>query len=181
MRTVVSTIAVFAVLAGIGCGGKGAPQAPAATAKWPVEATGVLTEDELAGFVKALPSFSAALKAASWQPAQPAEGDGPVEYLTKLVEGMNTPGVDDSLKAFGGWAQLRPTLYKVFAAVSAVQIGSVPPEQIEQMKKDTSAVAKKGVKDFEAAKAAFSQIPEANKQMLVSHQQELQALQTLGR
>jgi hypothetical protein len=177
MRTV-AFIAVFVVLAGVYCGGS-KPAAP--VANWPAEATSALAEESMASFVKALPAFSAALKAASWQPPQPVEGDNPVGYLTRLVEGMNVPGVDDSLKAFGGWAQLRPTLYKVFAAMSALQIGSVPSEQIEQMRKDTSAAAKKGMKDFESAKAAFSQIPEANKQMLVSHEAELQALQTLGR
>jgi len=149
--------------------------------KWPAEVTDALTEDAMVQFVKALPTFSAALKAGNWTPTRPEEDDGPVVYLTNLVEGMNLPGVDDSLKALGGWAKLRPTLYKVFAAMTALQVDAAPPEAVEQMKKDTSAAARQYYRSYEAAKAAFSQIPEANKQVVAEHQQELQALQTLGR
>jgi len=181
MRTVASTIAVFAVLVAIGCGGKSTPQAPAATAKWPAEATGALTEDELAGFVKVLPSFNAALKAANWQPVPPETDQGPVGNVVSFIEGMNVPGVEDTLKASGGWAKFRPTLSKVVASMTALSIDAAPQEMIEQMKKDTSAAAKKGVENFKAMKAACSQIPEANKQMVSKHQQEMQVLQTLGR
>ena len=177
-------VTVFVILAGVFCGGKTGSQAnkPAATAvKWPAEATGALTEDEMGQFVKALPAFSAALKAGNWTPAQPKEGDGPVAYLTSIIEGMNAPGVDDSLKAFGGWVKLRPTLYKVFATMSALQVDEAPPEAIEQLKKDTSAAAKRSLRNYEAVKAACSQIPDANKQIVAKHQQELQALNTLGR
>jgi hypothetical protein len=183
MRTV-ALIAVFVVLAGVFCGGKTGSQAnkPAATAaKWPAEATARLTEDEMAQFIKVLPTFSAALKVGNWTPAQPNGVDNPVIYLTNLVEGMNVPGVDDSLKAFGGWAKLRPTLYKVFAAMSALQIDAAPPEAIAQLKKVTSAAAKRSLKGYETYKAACTQIPTANKQVLSNHQQELQGLQTLGR
>ena len=180
MRTA-ALLTMFVVLAGVFCGGNTATQTPAAAVKWPAEATGTLTEDELAQFVKALPTFSAALKAASWAPTPRKEGEGPIASLTSFVEGMNVPGVDESLTAVGGWAKLRPTLYKVFAASGALSVDWAPPEMIEQMKKDTSAAAKKGLQEYEAYKVACSQIPEANKQMVTKHQQELQALQTLGR
>lgn len=185
MRTV-ALIAVFVVLAGVFCGG-GKPDSqtnkPATAAvKWPAEATGALTEDEMVQFFKTLPAFSAALKAGNWTPTPPNEDDGPVVSLTKFVEGMNLPGVDDSLKKAGSsWAALRPTLYKVFAASAALSIDAAPPEMIAEMRKDTSAAAKKGVKDYDAFKSACSQIPEANKQAVAGHQQDMQALQTLGR
>ena len=175
----VALIVLFAALAGLFCGG-GKPAVPAAT--WPAEAIGSLTEADIAQFVKVLPTFSAALKAASWTPTLPKEDAGPVGSLVPYVEGMNVPGVEESLKAAGSdWSTLRPTLYKVFAATAALSVDAAPPEMIEQMRKDTSAAAKKGVKDYEAFKAACSQVPSANKQMVTSHQQELQALQTLGR
>jgi hypothetical protein len=183
MRTV-ALIAVFVVLAGVFCGGKPGSQTnpPAAAVKWPTEATGTLTEDEMVQFVKVLPTFSAALKAGSWQPTPPKEGDGPVASLTNFVEGMNVPGLEDSLKKAGSsWSALRSTLYKVFAASAALSIDAASPEMIAEMKKDTSAAAKKGVQDYEAFKSACSSIPDANKQMVTKHQQELQALQTLGR
>jgi hypothetical protein len=177
-------VAVFVILAGVFCGGKTGSQAnkPAATAvNWPAEATGALSEDEMVNFVKELPTFSAALKAGNWMPEQPKEGDGPVAYLTSLIDGMNASGVDDSLKAFGGWAKLRPTLYKVFATMSALQVDAAPQEAINQLRKDTSAAAKRSLRNYEAVKAACSQIPAANKQIVAKHQQELQALNTLGR
>jgi hypothetical protein len=183
MRTV-ALIAVFVVLAGVFCGGKTGSQAnkPAAAVKWPAEATGALTEDDMTQFVKVMPAFSAALKAGNWQPTPPKEGDGPVVSLTNFVESMNVPGIEDSLKKAGSsWGALRPTLYKVFAASAALSIDAASPEMIAEMKKDTSAAAKKGVKDYEAFKSACSQIPDANKQMVSKHQQELVVLQTLGR
>jgi len=182
MKTV-ALIAVFVVVAGIYCGGKTGSQAAKPTAvKWPAEATGTLTEDEMVQFVKVLPAFSAALKAGSWTPTPPKEDDGPVASLTSFVESMNIPGLEDSLKKVGSsWNGLRTTLYKVFAASAALSIDAASPEMIAEMKKDTSAAAKKGIKDYETFKAACSQIPTANKQTLAKHQQELQALQTLGR
>jgi hypothetical protein len=183
MRTV-ALIAVFVVVAGVFCGGgkSGSQTAKPAAVKWPAEATGTLTEDEMVQFVKVLPAFSAALKAGNWTPTPPKEGDGPVASLTNFVESMNVPGLEDSLKKAGSsWSVLRPTLYKVFAASAALSIDAASPEMIAQMKQDTSAAAKKGVKDYEAFKAACSQISDANKQMVAKHQQELQALQTLGR
>jgi len=176
---------VFVVLAGVFCGGKTGSQAnkPAPTAaKWPTEATDTLTDEDLAQLVKLLPTFSAALKSGNWTPTPPKDGDSPVASLTDFVEGMNVLGVDDSLKKAGSsWSALRPTLYKVFAASAALGVDAAPPEMIAQMKKDTSAAAKKGVKQYETYKAACSQIPDANKQTVAEHQQELQALQTLGR
>ena len=175
---------MFVVLAGVFCGGKTGSQAnkPAASAaKWPAEATDPLTEDELAQFVIALPAFSAALKAANWTPVLPQDSGGPVATLTSYVEQMNVPGLEEALKPAGSsWGAVRPTLYKVFAALAALNIDAAPPEMVAQMRADTSAGAKKSLEDYEAVKAACSQIPEANQQMVTSHKQELQALQTLG-
>jgi hypothetical protein len=180
MRTV-AFLAVFVVLAGMFCGGKTNSQPPAASARWPVEACGVLTDDEVVNFVKVLPTLSAALKAGNWSPTVPNEADGPVATLAPFVEGMNVPGVGESLKTAGtDWNAVKTTLLKVFAATAALSIDGAPPEMIEQMKKDTSAAAKKSYKDFESVKAACVQVPEANKQVVADHQQELQALQTLG-
>jgi hypothetical protein len=185
MRTLMTLAMAFVVLAGIFCGG-GKPGSqtnkPAAAAvKWPVEATGTLTEDELAQFVKVVPALSAPREAGKWWPSPPKEDRGPVAALTNFVEGMNVPGIEEALKTAGSsWSGLRPTLYKVFAASAALSIDAASPEMIVEMKKDTSAMAKEGVEDYEALKAACSQIPAENKQTVAKHQQELQLLQTLG-
>jgi len=180
MRTLTAVLA-FVVLAGVFCGGKTGSKPPAAVEKFPIEATSALTDDAVVQLVKVLPALSAALKVGNWTPFQPRESDGPVVVLTSFVESMNVPGVDDSLKKVGSsWTALRPTLYRVFAASAALSIDAASPEGIAQMRKDTSAAAKKTVRGYEALKAACSRIPTENKQMLVKHRQELQLLRTLG-
>jgi hypothetical protein len=182
MRKLMTLAMVLVVLAGVFCGGKTGSQAPATVEKFPVEATSALTDEAIVQLVKTLPAFSAALKAGNWTPTQRKEDDGPVTALTSFVEGMNVPGVDDSLKKAGSsWGEVRPTLYKVFAASAALSIDAASPQAIEQMKKDTSAAAKKTLKGYEAFKAACSQIPAENKRVLAKHQQELQLLYSLGR
>ena len=174
-------VTVFVVLAGVFCGGKTGSQGPTVTAKFAAEATGTLTEDEVLQFVKVLPTFNAALKGGNWVPQQPKEDEGPVAALTGFVEGMNVTGVDDSLKKAGSsWGELRPTLYKVFAASGALNVDAHATEMIARMKQDTSAGAKKALKDYTSFQAACSQIPEANKQIVAKHQQELSLIHTLG-
>ncbi len=185
MRTV-AMIAVFVLVAGMfcGCGKTGSQTAKPASAKaaqWPADACAPLTEEDLVGFIKVLPAFSAALKDAKWVPAQTKEGDSPTAGLTSFVESMNVEGVDAALKKAGSsWSTLKPILYKVFAATAALSVDAAAP-MMEQAKSDTSAVVKKNLEQFNQFKAACSQIPDANKQLLNKHQQELQALQSLGR
>jgi hypothetical protein len=175
-------IVAFAALAAVSCSRKTDKQADSpATAKWPKEALSPLSEGDLDLLVKALPALNGALKAANWTPPVLREGDNPVASLTPFVESMNVAGLEESLKTAGSnWSAMRATLYKVFAALAALRVESASPERIAQMKKDTSAAAKKGAKAYEVLKAACSHIPEANKQMVSQHQQELQALRTLG-
>jgi hypothetical protein len=175
-------ITMFVVLAGVFCGGKTGSQPPTVTAKFAAEAMGTLTEDDVVLLVKVLPTFNAALKAGNWIPQQPKEDEGPVAALTGFVEGMNVTGVDDSLKKVGSnWGELRPIIYKAFAAFGALNIDQHGTEMIARMKQDTSAGAKKALKDYTSFQAACTQIPPENKQILANHQQELHLLQTLGR
>jgi ABC-type transporter MlaC component len=76
---------------------------------------------------------------------------------------------------------MRAILYRVVPAMTAMKLDQTPPEIIEQMRKDTSAAAKEGLKRFEDTKAAFSQIPSANRQLVAAHLQELLEIQRLGR
>jgi hypothetical protein len=182
VRKLVISAMVFASLAGVFCGGKAGSQAPATVEKWPAEATGELTENDVARLVKVLPALDAALKADSWRPAMPREGDGPVAALAGYVESMNVPGVDDSLKKAGSnWSEVRATLYKAFAATTALSIDRTTPEMLAQVRKDTSAAARKALEGYPAFKAAYSQIPAENKRVFAKHEQELQFLYTLGR
>jgi hypothetical protein len=178
-------VVAFVAVAGVFCGGKSGSQAPAMVEKWPAEVMNTLTENDVVQLVKVLPALDAALKADSWRPTRPKDGDGPVAALTGYVESMNLPGVDDSLKKAGSsWDEVRPTLIKAFAATTALSVDRTTPEmaaQIAQMRKDTSATTRKAVQGYDAFKAAYSQIPAGNKKMFAEHEKELQFLYTLGR
>lgn len=180
MRTVF--IAVLVVLAGVVCGGKSSRQKPAAVVMFPAVACSTLTEPEVTQFSKVLPTFHAALKAAHWQPAPQRTDGGPVDALATLVEGMNVPGVEESLKAAGSdWGTFRATLYKVFAASAALSVGALDSERAEQMKLDTTQSGKRTFASYQAIKGACSALPAANMEVVRNHQQDLQELGTLGR
>jgi hypothetical protein len=175
-------IAVLAVLTGVVCVGKSGRGKPAAVAAFPAVACSTLTEAEVAQFSKLLPTFDAALKAANWKPVPPKPGTGPVNALAALVEGMDVPGVGESLKAAGSdWGAFRATLYKVFAASAALSVGAVDSERVAQMKQDTTEAGRRAFGNYRAASQACSALPAANIQIVRDHQQDLRALRTVGR
>ncbi len=175
-------IAVLVVLAGVVCGDRSSPQKPAAVTAFPAVACSTLTEAEVTQFSEILPAFNAALKAANWQLTPPEPGGGPVNALATMVEGMNVPGVAESLEAAGSdWGTFRATLYKVFAASAALTVEALGSEKVEQMKQDTTQSGKRTLESFQAIKGACSALPAANIKVVRNHQQELQAFGTLGR
>lgn len=175
-------VAVFAVLTVASCKSKASSRNPALVSKFPAVACSTLTDAEVGQLMKVLPTFNAALKAATWTPVPPKENSGPVGTLAPYIDGMNVPGVEESLKTAGtDWSTVRATLYKVFAAHAATMIDAATPQMVDQMKKDTSQFSKKRLEGYQAMKGACSMIPAANKEILKSHQQELQALYTIGR
>jgi hypothetical protein len=181
MRTLMLTMALV-VLAGMFCSGKTNTQtSTAAPVKWPKEALSPLSEEELNQFVKALPAFKGALRAAKWDTKPPKEGASPLSTLTDLVEGLKVQGMTDSLKPYGGWAKIRPTLYKVFAASAALVIDRASPQMIERMKQDTSTGARRSMQDYDFFKAACTQVPDTNKKMVAKFEEQLQPLGSLGR
>ncbi len=189
MRTI-ALITSFAALAGLFCAGNTPRPTSTMPAKWPKEALQTLTQDEVAQLVKALPSLNRALKAAKWSsPNAVGPGDSAkaaeiekdqLGTLTKLVESYRVPGINDSLKPFGGWAKIRPTLYKVYSATAAISIDRTPPERIAGLQRDTTLRGRNTLKDYEFFKNACKQIPETNKQLVAQHVDDLQLLGSLG-
>ena len=177
--------AVIVLLTGVVCGGKTGRQKPAAAATvaaFPAVACSTLTDAEVTQFAKLLPTVSAALKAGHWSPTTPPPGGGPVNALATLVEGMYVPGVGESLKAAGSdWGVFRATLYKVLAASAALNVQVMGPERAEQLKQDTTQTGKSRFESYQAIKGACAAVPAANIEVVKSHQQDIQALGTLGR
>ncbi|HTW92841.1 MAG TPA: hypothetical protein VMH22_14210 [bacterium] len=179
MRTV-ALVTVIVALASLSCAGHARVQTSTTNTKWPKEALETLTPDELAQFIKALPAFSGALKAAKWSNPNTKEVDDQLGTLSRMVESMNVPGINDSLRPYGGWTKVRPTLYKVFAATAAVFVGRQSPQFIEGLKQDTTERGRHTLKNFEFFKTVCAQIPESNKQLVAQHQNDLQPLGSLG-
>ena len=189
MRTI-ALITSFVALAGLSCAGSTQRRTSTTTVKWPKEALAPLTQDDLAQLIKALPALNRALKAAKWRsPNAVALGDTVKEReieedqlgtLTKLVESYKVPGINDSLRPYGGWAKIRPTLYKVYAATAALAIDRTPPERVASLQSDTTLRGRTTLKSYEFFKNACVQIPEANKKLVLQHVDDLQPLGSLG-
>ena len=178
MRTVASIITMFVVFAGACCGARSAVSGT----KWPRESTGTLTEADIAQFIKLAPTINAALRASSWTTPPSKVDEGPDAWLVRFVDGLNVPGVDESLKTAGSnWSAMRAVLYRVIPAAQAVFADKVPPETIERMRKDTTAAGKQALKRFEENKAAYLLIPSASKELASKHIQELMTIRIMGR
>ena len=138
-------LAAFAVLVGTACGSKN-PKSAMVT-KFPAVACDTLTETEVTQFIKLLPTFSAALKAATWKPGQADTNKGTVGALAPLIEGMNVRGVKDSLKAAGSdWGTFRATLYRIFAARLVVAISEHMTEDVvAKMKTDRPSSSRRSM------------------------------------
>jgi len=178
-------IALFLVLAGAYCGGQKPgtqAQKTETTAQLPAEASGLLTEGELAKMVKAMPVVAEAMKTANYQAQAPAPEDQVAVVFAKLIDGMKAvPGLDSALAASGtNWQEFRATMYKVFAASAAIGV-DMAGAMSEELAKDTTAQAKKMLKQMNEAKAVLAKVPAENKQMVMSHQSELEGLQSLTR
>ena len=181
MRTV-APIAIFAVLVGVSCSVFKPAVIPAKWSTWDKAALDTLTETDIADFVRLLPRFSGALKAAGWKLDLGEPGIGPARYEIHYVESMNVPGVDDSLKAAGSsWSTMRSLMYRVFAAMYAWNVVTNVPSTIEQVSKDTIASRKKDLKNLHAYLAISAQIPKVNIELVPEHMKELVAIQKLGR
>jgi hypothetical protein len=182
MRTV-ALLAVFALVAGIYCGGTATPKAEApktAAAQLPAEAYQPLDSAQIAQLVVAAPGVAEALKAANYSP-MPTEGEAIESFLPKMVDGMKPiAGVEDALKKVNvTWDAFRATFLKVTAASAAIGVDATASMAAE-MAKDTSAGAKKAMKDFESLKATLASVPAANKDIVKKFEKDLSQLPLFG-
>lgn len=189
MRTI-ALIASLVTVVGLSCVGSRQKQTSTATVKWPKEALEPLTQEELTQLIKALPALSSVLKAGKWRsPNAVGPGDSIKEReiqkdqigtLTKLVESYKLPGYEDSLRPYGGWANIRSTLYKVYAATAALGIDRTPPERITLLQNDTTLRGRVTLQSYEFFKNACLQIPDTNKKLVLKNVDDLQPLGSLG-
>ncbi len=181
-----SLLAALLLVSGIFCGGaEEAPVAeqpteqPAAAGEFPADAFAVITEAEMATFIKALPGVGEALEAAEYSPEE-QEGADIATGLSTMVEGIKVvDGVEAALKAAGtDWAQFRSTLYKVMTATAAfgVEMASAMAEELG----GDSPEAKEAMAELEKAKEFTSQVPQENKDMVIQHMDDLDPLEALG-
>jgi len=168
--------------AGIGCQSQPTQPKPTGWTEFPAVACSTLTDSEVAELVKLLPVLRSALKAADWSPTLRRPGENAVAALSNLVEGINVPGVGDSLKRAGtDWLIVRRTLYKVYAASAAAGVSAVGPKLAEQWKQDTTREGRWTYRSYQEMKRACAAVPKWNVMVLNKHRVELAGLDSLGR
>ncbi len=177
-------LAVFALVTGIFCGGTETAETPAQptgseTAVMAI-AFAPLTEAELGEFVKALPAVSEALEKAGYAP-EDTENESIAAALGRVIGGMQkVEGVEAALKKAGtNWDKFGGVMYKVMAASAALGI-DVAVAMAEQMGGGSSE-DKEAMEELEQAKEFAAKVPQANKEMVMEHMDELEALGALGR
>ncbi|MBN2464491.1 hypothetical protein JXD38_02550 [candidate division WOR-3 bacterium] len=176
-----TSLALFALLVGAGCGARQSPQEPTEITEFPAVACSTLTDSEVARLVEILPTLRSALQAASWSPTLRKPGENAVAALSNLVEGMNVPGIDDSLRPAGSdWPSVRRMLYKVYAASAASGVWAIGPKLAEQWKQDTTRDGRWTYKSYVEMKGACAAVPKWNVMVLNNHRAELAGLDSLG-
>jgi hypothetical protein len=131
--------------------------------------------------VKVLPRLRGALRTANWTPTYRRPGETAVAALSNLVEGMDVPGVGESLKQAGSdWTSVRRTLYKVYAASAAYSVRGIGPQTAEQWKQDTTRAGRQTYESFQEMKGACAAVPGWNVMVLNNHRVELAGLDSLG-
>jgi hypothetical protein len=182
MKRLLLVVSAVALVAGfVGC-----PSTPAEkkaeVAKLPDVANQPLTEEEIVTLVKAAPAVGAALKAANFAPTEPKEDDQIAVIVTRFVDEMKpVAGVEAALTAAGtNWDAFRGTMLKI-AAAQAKMSSKMVSAFAEEMRKDTTAEAKKGVAQIDALVAAVANVPDANVEMVMKHQKDLEVLNTFAK
>jgi phage-related protein len=172
------------LVSGTFCGGQKGAVAPKVDAvkDLPAEAVAPLTDEAVVACVKALPGVGAALRAAKFSPPMPAEDAQIADVIAGFVEAMKpVPGIEDALKTAGtNWDEFRGTMLKIAAAQAAMS-AEMLSGMIEEMKKDTTAAAKKSIAQIEALKTACAKVPAENKAMIQKHAADLEALKQLAK
>lgn len=181
MKPAFVLLAVFVLLAAGGCRSKQSPPEPTVSLEFPAVACSTLTDSEVVRLIQVLPRLRSALRAVNWTPTLRRPGDNAVAALSNLVEGMDLPGVDDSLRRAGSdWPSVRRMLYKVYAAAAAAGVSVVGPKLAEQWKQDTTREGRWTYKSYLEMKGACAAVPKWNTMVLNKHRVELALLDSLG-
>ncbi len=178
-------LAAFLLVGGVFCGGTETPEQPTTeqpgfkAEDFPAEAFAELTEAEMGKLIKALPAVSEVLDAAGYDPEEPEEGDLAGGLMTAIEGVGKVAGVEAALKKAGmNWPEFRVATYKVMVAMVAFGV-DMAMAMAEELGGDSPEV-KEGMKELEAAKAFTSKVPQANKDMVFAHMDELEALELFG-
>lgn len=189
MVRILSIVMAFLLSANAFCGGNKTPQTDrkntsgvTGAQQLPAEAFQPLTDDEIAGFEKALPGVGDALDSAGYKTTVPGQDDPLPVAFEKVIDPIGkVPGVADALaKAGTNWNQFRATHYKLSAAAAAVGVDMAMATK-EQWSKDTSAAARDYARRVEGTRKYCAGVPEGNKQMMQKYGAQLQDMGRLVR
>ena len=146
---------------------------------FPAFAFGEITEPEMVQFVKVLPAVGEQLETAGYKANEMEQGEV-ADALAAMIEDMGSvKGIADVCKTAGmEWKDFRETMYRVMAATAAIGIDMAAAMQAE-MGGDTEE-AKEMAVELEKAKLFSVKVPQANKDMVMAHMDELEAIGNLG-
>lgn len=174
-------MAVFALVAGIFCGGGEQPAQPAEQPAAPPAEGGMfaaLTEAEMGSFTKALPGVAKAIEAAEYK-SEEMEGEDVEAALVRTVAGMRgVAGVEEALAAAGtNWDAFSNSMHKVMAATAAIgiEMAAAMAEGMEAEGEEAEAMAA----ELDKAKEFAAKVPQANKEMVIQHMDELDAMEAI--
>ena len=178
-------MAVFALVFGVFCGGGEEPAQPTEQPTTPAEGGAMaavafepLTEGEMEVFVKALPGVAKAIEAAEYK-TEEIEGEEIEAALARTMAGIKTvAGVEEACKAAGtNWEAFGGTMNKVMAATAAISL-DMAAAMVEGLAGEGEENAEMKA-ELEKAKAFTSKVPEANKQMVIQHMDDLDGLEAI--
>ncbi|MBN2537633.1 hypothetical protein JXB37_05100, partial [candidate division WOR-3 bacterium] len=137
-----------------------------------------LTEAEMGLFIKALPGVGKAIQDAGYK-TEEKEGEEIESALARTISGIKTvPGVEEACKAAGtDWNGFNVAMSKVMAATAAISL-DMAAAMVEGLAGEGEDNAEMKA-ELEKARAFTSRVPEANKEMVIEHIDELQALEAI--
>jgi hypothetical protein len=134
-----------------------------------------LSENEIQRFIKAMPTFKAAVEKLDEKMGS-LEGPGMAKAMLGQYAMINKqiPDLDAKLRAAGmPWDEFWPAFGKTMTATVAVIMDSMMTQMKEQMKGQPAGAVEQAMKGMEETSAAYKDVPQANKDLVKKHMKEL--------
>lgn len=140
-----------------------------------------IAQPEMDRFLQVLPKVSEQLNAEGFKPKEIGEQEVGAA-LASMIDDMGTvSGVADACKQAGmEWKDFRETMIRTMAATAGIGIDMAAAMAAEMGPDTTTAEGREILAELEKAKGFSAQVPQANKDMVMKHMDQLEALSGFG-